>query len=86
MGGGARRIWLACKALVLGSSEALVRDEWRVVQRRVLQRYKEALHGYLARRILRTVSVQAARISQRLEQIESLRNEHAVRSPNPSRV
>ena len=49
-------------------------------------RYQEALRGYLARRILRTVTVQAARISQRLEQIESLRQECAVLAPNPSQV
>ena len=85
-GGWAQRMWLACKVLVLGSSEALVLEEWRLAQRRVLNRYEEALRGYLARRILRTVTVQAARISQRLEQIESLRNEHAVGSPNVSRV
>ena len=85
-GGLARRTWLACKGLLLGSTEALVLEEWQFEQQRVLNRYEEALRGYLARRILRTVTVQAARISQRLEQIESLRHENAVVSPNASHV
>jgi uncharacterized protein (TIGR02284 family) len=85
-GGWTQRIWLSCKALLLGSSEALVLEEWRFAQQRVLNRYEEALRGYLARRTQRTVTVQAARISQRLEQIDSLCNEHAVASLNASRV
>jgi len=85
-GGYARRIWLGCKALLLGSSEALVLEEWQCEQQRVLSRYEEALRAYFARRVLRTVTVQAARIAQRLEQIESLRDQIAVASPNPSRV
>jgi len=85
-GGFARRVWLAGKALLLGSSEARVLEEWQCEQQRVLNRYEEALRGYLARRILRSVTAQAARINQRLEQIESLRHEYAVASPNVSRV
>jgi uncharacterized protein (TIGR02284 family) len=85
-GAWARRMWLAGKALLLGSSETLVLEEWQFVQQRVLNRYEEALRGYLARRILRTVTVQSVRIEQRLEQIESLRQECAVGSPNVSRV
>jgi uncharacterized protein (TIGR02284 family) len=85
-GGLARRTWLACKGLLLGSTEALVLEEWQFEQQRVLNGYEEALRGYLARRIQRTVTVQAARISQRLEQIESLRQENAVVSPNASHV
>ena len=85
-GGFARRTWLACKALLLGSSEALVLEEWHAVQQRIFNRYEEALRGYLARRIRRTVRVQAARIGQRLDEIESLRHENAVVSPNASHV
>jgi uncharacterized protein (TIGR02284 family) len=81
-----RRIWLAGKALLLGSTEALVLEEWQREQQRVSSRYTDALKGYLARRILRTVAVQSSRIQQRLEQIESLRQEYAVGSPNVSRV
>jgi len=81
-----RRIWLAGKALLLGSTEALVLEEWQREQQRVSNRYTDALKGYLARRILRTVTVQSSRIQQRLEQIESLRQEYAVGSPNVSRV
>jgi uncharacterized protein (TIGR02284 family) len=81
-----RRIWLAGKALLLGSTEALVLEEWQREQQRVLSRYEEALKGYLARRVLRTVTVQSARIEQRLQQIESLCHEYAVGSPNASRV
>jgi len=81
-----RRIWVIGKALLLGSSEALVLEEWQREQQRVLGRYEEALKGYLAKRILRTVGTQSIRIQQRLQQIESLRQEYAVGSPNPSRV
>jgi len=84
--GWARRAWLACKAMILGSTEALVLEEWQFTQQRVLMRYEEALRGYFARRILRTVTVQAARIRQRLDQIESLRNECAVDAATVSRV
>jgi uncharacterized protein (TIGR02284 family) len=85
-GADARRIWLGCMALLFGSSEALVIEEWQCEQQRVLSRYEEALRGYFPRRILRTVTVQAARIAQRLAQIESLGHEYAAASPNPSRV
>ncbi len=81
-----RRAWLAGKALLLGSTEALVLEEWQHEQQRVLHRYEEALKGYLARRILRTVAGQATRIQQRLQQIESLRIENALGSPDVSRV
>jgi uncharacterized protein (TIGR02284 family) len=81
-----RRVWLAGKALLLGSTEALVLEEWQREQQRILSRYEEALKGYLARRVLRTVTVQSARIEQRLQQIESLCHEYAVGSPNASRV
>jgi uncharacterized protein (TIGR02284 family) len=81
-----RRIWLAGKALLLGSTEALVLEEWQREQQRVSNRYTDALKGYLARRILRTVAVQFSRIQQRLEQIESLRQEYTVGPPNVSRV
>lgn len=80
------RIWVAGKMLLMGSSEALVLEEWQREQQRVLNRYEEALKGYLARRILHTVRVQATRIQHRLEQIESLRHEYAVASPSASRV
>ena len=85
-GAWVRRIGLAGKALLLGSTEALVLEEWQREQQRVLYRYEDALKGYLARRILRTVKTQSARIQQRLEQIESLRQEYAVGSPTVSRV
>jgi uncharacterized protein (TIGR02284 family) len=81
-----RRISLAGKSLLFGSSEALVLEEWQREQQRVSHRYEDALKGYLARRIRRTVNTQSTRIQQRLEQIESLRHEYAVGSPNVSRV
>jgi uncharacterized protein (TIGR02284 family) len=85
-GAWVRRICLAGKALLLGSTEDLVLEEWQREQQRVSNRYSDALRGYLARRILRTVAVQSSRIQQRLEQIVSLRQECAVGSPNVSRV
>jgi hypothetical protein len=63
-----------------------VLEEWQREQQRVLNRYEDALRGYLARRILRTVNTQAARIQQRLEQIDCLRHESALGSPTTSRV
>jgi hypothetical protein len=81
-----RRNGLAGKALFLGASEALVLEEWQREQQRVSHRYEDALKGYLARRIQRTVNTQSTRIQQRLEQIESLRHECAVGSPTVSRV
>jgi uncharacterized protein (TIGR02284 family) len=81
-----RRAWLQGKALLLGSTESLVLEEWQYEQQRVLNRYDDALKGYLARRILRTVAGQANRIQQRSRQIESMRLEYAVGSPNVSRV
>jgi uncharacterized protein (TIGR02284 family) len=86
VGAWARRMWVLTKGLLLGSSEALVLDEWRFEQQRVLSRYDEAMRGYLARRIRRTVSVQAARIEQRLEQIQLLRHGYSAGSDNASRV
>ena len=80
------RALFAGKALLLGSTEALVLEEWQHEQQRVLNRYEEALKGYLARRILRTVAGQCTRIQQRLQQIESLRLEYALGSANVSRV
>jgi hypothetical protein len=82
----ARRMWLLGKGLLLGATETVVLDEWRFMQQRVLSRYEEAISGYLARRIRHTVTVQSARILQRLEQIESLRQEYSVASPSASRV
>lgn len=82
----ARRMWLLGKGLLLGATEAVVLDEWRFMQQRVLSRYEDAMSGYLARRVRHTVTVQSARILQRLEQIESLRQEYSVASPSASRV
>jgi uncharacterized protein (TIGR02284 family) len=82
----ARRMWLLGKGLLLGSTEVLVLDEWRVAQQRVLNCYEDAMRGYLARRIRHTVTIQSTRILQRLEQIESLRQENSVGSVNASRV
>ena len=51
-GGLARRTWLACKGLLLGSTEGLVLEEWHFEQQRVLNRYEEAyrhLHDLLAK-------------------------------------
>src|ERR1700723_4786714 len=38
VGVGARRMWLLGKGLLLGATEAVVLDEWRVMQQRVLSR------------------------------------------------
>jgi hypothetical protein len=45
-----------------------------------LARYEEALSGYLPQRIRRTVSLQADRVLDRAEQIETLRDRFMIHS------
>ena len=57
----------------LGSSvQGAVLDAWQRMQVEALERYSEAMSGYLPERIRRTVGLQVDRISDRLQQIGTL--------------
>ena len=69
----ARRAALLGRTLLPGSAEPAVIDAWRCMQSEALERYSEAMSGYLPERIRRTVGLQVDRIADRLHQIGSLR-------------
>jgi uncharacterized protein (TIGR02284 family) len=69
----ALRVRLVVRTLVTGSAESAVLDAWRRMQGEALERYSEAMSGYLPERIRRTVGLQVDRISDRLHQIGTLR-------------
>jgi uncharacterized protein (TIGR02284 family) len=71
------RLWLAVKAALLGPDDLLVLDTCLHAQLCALERFEDALEGYLPERIRRTVSLHAARIADRVEAIEALRGVHA---------
>ena len=71
------RLWLAVKAALLGPDDLLVLDTCLHAQLCALERFEDALEGYLPERIRRTVSLHAARITDRVEAIEALRGVHA---------
>ena len=68
----ATRVWLAVKSSMLGSHDLLVLDTCLHAQLRALERFEDALEGYLPERIRRTVGLHAARISERIEAIDAL--------------
>jgi uncharacterized protein (TIGR02284 family) len=74
------RGWMKLKALIFGRSDLSVLEQWRVAQQHALARYEEALSGYLPQRIRRTVSLQADRVLDRAEQIETIRDRFMVHS------
>jgi uncharacterized protein (TIGR02284 family) len=69
----ARRGWLAVRTALFGSAEATVVEAWEHMQREASERYAAAMSGYLPERIRRTISLQGDRISDRCDQIGSLR-------------
>jgi uncharacterized protein (TIGR02284 family) len=80
MGAPVLRAWIKLKAALLGRCDLAVLEEWRSAQQDALARYDEVLSGYLPQRIRRTVSLQADRVMDRREQIESLRDRYSIRS------
>ncbi len=68
-----RRGWLFLRTALFGSPEAAVIDAWERMQKEAWRGYAEAVSGYLPERIRRTVSLQADRISDRCDQVGSLR-------------
>lgn len=68
-----RRGWLVVRSSFAGSAEAAVIEDWERTQNEAWQCYAEAMSGYLPERIRRTVSLQSDRISDRCDQIGSLR-------------
>jgi len=74
------RGWMKLKALIFGRGDLSVLCLWQASQQRALERYEEALSGYLPQRIRRTVSLQADRVLDRAEQIATLRDQYSVHS------
>ena len=74
------RGWVKLKALVFGRSDLSVLSLWQASQQRALERYEEALSGYLPQRIRRTVGLQADRVMDRAEQIATLCDRYSVHS------
>jgi uncharacterized protein (TIGR02284 family) len=68
----ALRAGLVLRTLLAASAESEVIDAWRRMQVEALERYSEAMSGYLPERIRRTVGLQVDRISDRLQQIGTL--------------
>jgi uncharacterized protein (TIGR02284 family) len=68
----ALRAGLVLRTLLAASAEPEVIDAWRRMQAEALERYSEAMSGYLPERIRRTVGLQVDRISDRLQQIGTL--------------
>jgi uncharacterized protein (TIGR02284 family) len=68
-----RRGWIALRAGLIGSAEDPVVEAWELMQREAWERYAAAMSGYLPERIRRTISLQSDRISDRCDQIGSLR-------------
>jgi uncharacterized protein (TIGR02284 family) len=69
----AQRGWLVVRTALSASAEAAVVEAWESTQGEACERYAEAMRGYLPERIRRTVSLQFDRISDRHDQIGSLR-------------
>jgi uncharacterized protein (TIGR02284 family) len=76
----ALRGWMKLKALIFGRSDLSVLEQWQASQQHALQRYEEALSGYLPQRIRRTVSLQADRVMDRAEQIANLHDRYSAHS------
>jgi uncharacterized protein (TIGR02284 family) len=68
----ALRAGLVLRTLLPGSAESAVIDTWRGMQGEALERYSEAMSGYLPERIRRTVGLQVDRISDRFHQIGAM--------------
>lgn len=77
---GVSRAWMKLKAVLFGRCDGAVLEEWHDAQHHALERYAEALNGYLPQRIRRTVSLQTDHIMDRHAQIETLRDQHSVHS------
>lgn len=75
-----RCAWTALRAATFGPSDLPVVEQWQRLQQRALDRYEEALDGYLPERIRRTVQLQAERVLERCDQIGALRGQCAIHS------
>ena len=78
--------WLGFKTALLGTSDLAGIEAWQATQHRGLERYQDALNGYLPERIRRTLSLQADRILDRSEKLDMLRGEYTLQSPDASSV
>jgi uncharacterized protein (TIGR02284 family) len=74
------RVLMKLKALIFGRSDNSVLELWQSFQQHAVERYEEALSGYLPQRIRRTVSLQADRVMDRSEQVGNLRDRYSIHS------
>jgi uncharacterized protein (TIGR02284 family) len=74
------RGFMKLKALIFGRSDHSVLELWQAFQKHAVERYEEALSGYLPQRIRRTVSLQADRVMDRSEQVGNLRDRYSIHS------
>ncbi|MGH8136973.1 MAG: PA2169 family four-helix-bundle protein [Steroidobacteraceae bacterium] len=65
-------VGLACRAAVMGRSDAPATDGCERAQQYALSCYERALGGYLPERIRRTVSLQARQIAGRCERLPQI--------------
>src|SRR5262245_25933911 len=70
--------WLCLKTALLGKSDQAAIASWEGIQAQGLERYEQALNGYLPERIRRTVNLHARRVLDRSEKIGMLRGEYAL--------
>ena len=80
-GGQILESWVLLKTLLLGRSDLPVVLDWEHAQRGALRGYQQALRGTLSARIRRTLTLQAARLSDRHHRLEDLRGQFAAHSP-----
>jgi uncharacterized protein (TIGR02284 family) len=71
------RLWLAAKTSALGPDDLVALDTCLHSSFRALERFEDALEGYLPERIRRTVGLHAARIGERIDAIDALRGSYA---------
>ena len=79
-------IWASLRTATIGGSDLSAVEDWQRLQERALDRYQGALSGYMPERIRRTISLQADRTIERLEQISALCGQYAITAQGISEV
>lgn len=78
--------WATVRNTIIGRSDLSAVEDWQHMQERSLDRYQEALSGYMPERIRRTIGLQADRTIERLEQISALCGQYAINAQGVSEV
>lgn len=78
--------WAKLRTAVIGRSDLSAVEDWQRMQERSLDRYQEALSGYMPERIRRTIGLQVDRTIERLEQISALCGQYAINAQGVSEV